>query len=157
VEEVTLRWAIASPGLRTRAQAKANAQETARASADAELREEILEAVTVAWLNKEPLNKAAVRGLVKRGTATVVSTIEALLASNHLYEVQVPLNERAIKTRGAFLVSLNDQEREELTQSGEVPEAKQEIPPSWKKPNPKQAVDDVLSGDPPAIERGVKK
>jgi hypothetical protein len=131
---IVLRWAIASPGLRTRTQAKAAAQEAARAEADAELREEILGAVATAWADKQPLNKGAVRDVVKRANKTVVSTVDGLLASGHLYQVEIPEKDRLVRTRGAFLVQLNDEEREEFIRSGTVPAAKLVVPPSWGKP-----------------------
>lgn len=155
-EEVTMRWAIASPGLRTRAQAKAAAQEDARAESEALTRDAILEAVTTAWLDKQPLNRGAVRTVIKRGAAITVSTIEKLLASGHLYEVHIPNGERLVKTRGTFLVSLTDAEREEFIRSGVVPESKLEVPPSWGKQGAKAQVDDVPGGNTSAIEKGSK-
>jgi hypothetical protein len=133
-ETVTLRWAIASPGLRTRAQAKASAQDDARAKNDAEVRAEVLEAVAASWADKQPLNKTGVCSAIKRAKTTVVSAIDGLLASSHLYTVEIPEKVRLVRTRGAFLVHLNDEEREEFIKSGKVPEAKLVVPPSWGKP-----------------------
>lgn len=134
-EVVTLRWAIASPGLQTRAQAKAGAQEAARAENEAEVRAEVLNSVYEACEAGKPLNRAAVKACIKRKADTVGRCIEALLADGQLYEVHIPSIQRTHPKKDAFLVNLNADEQEEFIRSGTVPPSKLVIPPSWKRPD----------------------
>ena len=166
-EAITLRWAIAAPGLRTRAQAKATAQDAARAENDAEVRAEIHEAVREAYEAGTPLNRAQVRANLRRKGEAVVSGIEALLAAGQLFEVQVPSNARVHPKKDSFLVNLNGDEQEEFIRSGTVPAAKLVIPPSWKKAGsdgagkqpstaPKRLISIVPEGEPVLATDGGK-
>jgi hypothetical protein len=132
-ETVTLRWAIASPGFQTRAQAKTVNQEESRRENDVFVRDEILEAVTAACAAGTPLNRAAVKAELRRKAEAVVGGIEALLTAGLLVEVHVPSNMRVHPKKDSFLVNLNSDEQAEFIRSGTVPAAKLVIPPSWKK------------------------
>jgi len=132
-EEVTMRWGIAGPAQQSRKEASELAAEQRREESDAALRQEVIVAVDIAWFVGNPLNRAGVKSEVRRKATDVVAMVETLLAESWLYEVTVPSKLRLVNSRGAFLVSLTQQEREAVLRGGSIPADKLEIPASWCK------------------------
>ncbi len=133
-ETVLLRWGIAAPPQQSRREASEQAAEQQRREAETSLRQDIRDAVDVAWATGNPLNRAGVKAKVRRKAADVVTMIENLLSERWLYEVSVPSKLRTNNKRSAFLVNLTTEEHEALLVSGELPSAKLEVPSSWQKP-----------------------
>lgn len=132
-ESLTLRWAIATPPDKGRAerikQAKAEHEERDREA----LRERLMQLVANAFAQGQRLNKAALRSQAGGNAATTGHNIDALLADGWLYEVEIPKPDR-IRNKASFLVALTESEREAFTATGVLPAHKLEIPPDWKKP-----------------------
>ncbi len=133
-EPLTLRWAIASPRDGTRAEQTAKAKEAQALQDEAELRQEIRDAVQIAWQQGHPLNRAGVRASVKRKGADVVACIERLLGEGWLVEIHVPVKLRKHPRQSDFLVNLDTPEREATRRGEPLPEGKTVIPESWMKP-----------------------
>lgn len=133
LETVMLRWGIAAPAQTTRKEAAEQAAEQQRKEDDAALRQDIRDAVDVAWGAGNPLNRAGVKAKVRRKTSDVVAMLENLLNERWLYEVTVPAKDRTNNNRTAFLVNLSTVEHEALIDGGGLPADKLVIPESWKK------------------------
>lgn len=135
-EPLVLRWAIARPSEGTR-QEQAQKEKEERAQAEeAKLRQEIRDAVQIAWQEGNPLNRAGVKARVRRKTAEVVDCIERLLSERWLVEIEVPTGERTNNRRARFIVNLSTEEHEAVLGGKPVPEEKSAIPAAWKKPIP---------------------
>ena len=133
VETVVMRWGIATPALQTRKEAAEQAAELQHKEDDATLRDAVREAIEVAWLTGNPLNRAGVLASMRRKRQTVSATVENLLSERWLHEVEVPAKLRTNNRRSAFLVSLSTEEHEAVLAGGGLPDAKLVIPASWKK------------------------
>ena len=132
VEELVLRWSIASPPDDSRAE-RAEKAKTERDQLEAEeLKRVILTNVAQRYATGSPLNKTALREVTGRSAAVTSNAIATLIADGWLHEIEVPAKER-LKNKHSFLVALDDQERAEFLELGVIPEAKQWIPESWKK------------------------
>lgn len=132
VEELVLRWSIASPPDNSRAE-RAEKAKTERDQLEAEeLKRVILTNVAQRYAAGSPLNKTALRDVTGRSAAITSNAIATLIADAWLHEIEVPAKER-LKNKHSFLVALDDQERAEFLEIGIIPEAKQWIPESWKK------------------------
>ena len=134
-EVTTLRWGIARPPTTSRAQAKEHSAEVSKLEANAEIRQEVMDAISTAWMTGNPLNRERLRAKVKRKASEVLNCVAALLAEQWLFEVEVPRKERVHPRQDSFLVCLTTEEHDGvvLLDSGLPPE-KAVIPPSWKKP-----------------------
>ena len=133
VETIVMRWSIATPPQQTRAEAAERAAEQQEQRDDAELRQSVRDALDEAWTLGNPLNRAGVKAKVKRNGSAVTACIENLLSERWIVEVQVPAKQRTNNNRSAFLVSLTTVEHEAVLSGGGLPDAKLEIPQSWKK------------------------
>lgn len=133
LETVVLRWGIASPAQQSRKEAAEQAAEQQRKEDDASLRQDIRDAVEVAWVEGNPLNRAGVKAKVRRKTSDVVAMLENLLSERWLFEVTVPAKVRIVNSKAAFLVNLTTEEHEAVLDGGGLPDAKQAIPASWQK------------------------
>jgi RecA-family ATPase len=89
METVLLRWGIAEPAQQSRKEAAEQAAEQQRKDDEASLRQDIRDAVEVAWLAGNPLNRAGVKAKVRRKTSDVVAMLENLLSERWLFEVTV--------------------------------------------------------------------
>ena len=147
MQAVTLRWGIASPPAQSRKEAQEQAQEAARKADAAALRDEVRDAVEVAWQGGFPLNREGVKAKVRRRNTEVADTIENLLSERWLHEVAIPPKERTNPKRGAFLVSLTTEEHEAARRGEGMPPAKLEVPASWRKPSVPSVPDAVPQED----------
>jgi hypothetical protein len=84
-ETVTLRWGIASPSDTTRKEALQLAQEQAKKDDAATLRQDIRDAVEVAWVTGNPLNREGAKAKIQRNKAVVGRTLENLISERWLY------------------------------------------------------------------------
>lgn len=133
-EIVTLRWGIPTPLTQSREQAKVNAQLEVKKRAEAELRASILDAAQTAWQIGYPLNRSGLKARIGGNSARVSRAIENLISEGWLHEVEVP---RAIKLNNRktfFLVALSAHEYDEWRDGKAIPEEKQRVPASWRKP-----------------------
>jgi len=133
LEPVLLRWGIAAPANQSRKEAAGQAAEQQRKNDEASLRQDVRDAVQVAWLTGNPLNRAGVKAKVRRKAADVVAMLENLLNERWLFEVTVPAKVRIVNSKGAFLVSLTTDEHDAVLSDGALPANKLEIPASWQK------------------------
>jgi hypothetical protein len=134
VETVVMRWGIAAPAQQTRKETAEQEAELVKKAEDMALRQDVRDAVEVAWRIGNPLNRAGVKAKVRRKSADVGAMLENLLNERWLYEVPVPTKERTNNSRAAFLVSLSTEEREALVAGAGLPADKMVIPESWRKP-----------------------
>lgn len=135
VETVVMRWGIAAPAEMSRKKAAEQAAERLRKENEAALRQDIREAVQVAWQEGFPLNREGVKAKLHRDRNAVTATIENLLSERWLHEVAVPPKERTNSKRAAFLVNLSTAEHEVVVGGGGLPPGKLVIPESWRKPS----------------------
>lgn len=135
-EPLALRWAIAQPQEGCRQERMEQVRQEQQRDDEAALRQEIRDAVQIAWQEGHPLNRAGVKAKVRRKAADVVACIERLLAESWLQEIHVPRSERKHPSRADFLVNLDTPEREAARRGEPLPLAKSAIPESWKKANP---------------------
>ncbi len=133
METILLRWGIAAPAQQSRKEAAEQAAEQQRKEDEVSLRQDIRDAVEVAWQAGNPLNRAGVKAKVRRKTSDVVAMMENLLNERWLYEVQVPAAIRAVNSKAAFLVNLTTEEHEALIAGAGLPADKLVIPESWQK------------------------
>jgi RecA-family ATPase len=133
METVLLRWGIAAPAQQSRKEAAEQATEQQRLDDEASLRQDIRDAVQLAWVAGNPLNRAGVKAKVRRKTSDVVAMLENLLSERWLFEVTVPAKIRIVNSKAAFLVSLTTEEHEAVLSDGALPADKLEIPASWQK------------------------
>jgi hypothetical protein len=133
LERITLRWGVAVPPEQSRKEAQAGAQEATRKAEEAALRDEVRNLIEAEWLTRCPINRAGVKGRIKRRGETVVACLESLLSEQWVIEVPVPPKERTNPNRAAFLVNLTPDERQAFRKGEGLPPSKQEIPPSWRK------------------------
>ena len=133
LETVLLRWGIASPAQQSRKEAAEQAAEQQQKEDEASLRNDIRDAVQVAWLTGNPLNRAGVKAKVRRKTSDVVAMLENLLSERWLFEVTVPAKVRTNNKRAAFLVNFSTAEHEAILSGGVLPADKMVIPASWQK------------------------
>lgn len=135
-EIIVMRWGIAVPAQTSRKEAAELAAEHQKKVDEATLRQSVRDAVEVAWITGNPLNRAGVKASVHRKNSEVVTVIESLLSERWLYEVTVPSRERTNSNRSAFLVNLSTEEHETVLRGESLPNNKLVIPDSWKKPIP---------------------
>jgi RecA-family ATPase len=153
LETVLLRWGITAPAQQSRKEAAERAAEQQRKEDEASLRQDIRDAVEVAWQTGNPLNRAGVKAKVRRKASDVVAMLENLLNDRWLYEVTVPAAIRAVNSKAAFLVNLTTIEHEALIAGAGLPAEKLEIPASWQKqaiplvPAPDSEVGEVDHGE----------
>jgi hypothetical protein len=133
LETLMLRWGVASPAQQSRKEAAQQAAEHQREKDAASLRQNIRDAVEVAWRVDNPLNRAGVKAKLNGRSQTVSAMIENLLSERWLMEVSVPPALRAINSKTAFLVNLTTDEHEAVLSGGGLPDAKLVIPASWQK------------------------
>lgn len=134
-EQVFLRWAVARPA-ESRKEHAAMAKQTQAQDDEAQLRQEIRDAVQIAWQQGHPLSRAAARATIKRKTTEVVACIDRLVHEGWLQVVHVPREIRAHPSRADFLVNLSTDERENVRRGQPLPPEKSAIPDSWKKAIP---------------------
>lgn len=135
MESTTLRWGIAKPPVQSRADAKEQRSEANSSAFAAELRQEVMTAVSEAWESGAPLNRERLRSKVKRKASEVLDCVAELLADQWLHEVEVPRKERIHPKQSSFFICLSDDEHTALTfLNGALPAAKMVIPDSWKRP-----------------------
>jgi hypothetical protein len=134
-ETVILRWGIARPPQQTRQQAAEQATEQQQDKDDAELRQAVRDAVEVAWLAGNPLNRAGIKANLHRKGSDVVACIENLLSERWLHEVDVPAKVRIHNNKRMFLVNLTTEQHEAVLSGGGLPADKLVIPASWQKPS----------------------
>jgi len=123
-----------------RVQAMEADQELSRKAKQAELRQEILDKAQIAWLSGTPEHRSGLKSLVRGNSGVLTSIIDNLLSECWLYEVEVPKNMRTNSRRGAYLVSLSAEERDEYVNQGRLPAEKLVIPPSWKRTDAEAAM-----------------
>ena len=133
LEPVLLRWGIAAPANQSRKETAERAAEQQRKDDEASLRQDIRDAIQLAWVAGNPLNRAGVKAKVRRKTSDVVAMVENLLNERWLYEVTVPAKDRTNNSKSAYLVNLATEEHEAILSDGALPADKLEIPASWKK------------------------
>jgi RecA-family ATPase len=134
METVLLRWGIAAPAQQSRKEAAEQAAELQRKEEDASLRQDVRDAVELAWVAGNPLNRAGVKAKIRRKASDVVAMVENLLSEQWLYEVAVPTKERTNNSKAAFLVNLTTEEHEAVLAGAGLPADKIAIPISWRKP-----------------------
>lgn len=144
-ELLTLRWATIAVGkIRHTPQA---AKEEQKAADKAALRQSIIDAVQAAFDRGERLNSTAICNAIGGKKQAVVDEIKALQDEGRLLEVGIPRGRALQPSRNRFFVPLSDEEREAFKETGEIPEAKNAIPPSWCKPEKTAPNDAAESGD----------
>ena len=132
-EQITMRWGVAAPLQQSRKEAAEQASEQQRKEDDATLRQDILDAIDVAWQMGNPLNRADIKVKIKRKNAAVIKAINDLLSETWLHEVIVPLKYRQQPRRSSYYISLTAEERKAILRGEKVPAAKLVIPESWSK------------------------
>ena len=133
-ETTTLRWGIVTPPDLSRQEARQEAKEAAERERVGGMREGIMDAVQVAWLSGNPISKNGLKSRVSGRAADIGRQVESLIAQGWLHEIEVPRGQRINNSKARFLVRLETPEHDEYRKSGTVPEAKQVIPQSWRKP-----------------------
>ena len=133
LETVLLRWGIAAPAKQSRKEVAEQAAEQLRKENDSNLRQDIRDAVEVAWLSGNPLNRAGVKAKVRRQTKDVVAMLENLLSERWLHEVPVPAKDRINNSKSSFFVNLTTVEHEAVLSGAGIPDVKLVIPASWLK------------------------
>ena len=133
METVLLRWGIAAPAQQSRKEAAEQAAEQQRKDDEASLRQDIRDAVEVAWQTGNPLNREGVKAKCKRKHSEAITCLEGLLSERWLHEVFVPAKERLHPRKSAFFVNLTTVEHEAVLSGGDLPADKLVIPASWKK------------------------
>lgn len=131
--QLTLRWNTVHPPERSRKEAANEALEASRKVDDGNLRDEIREAVQIAWQRGNPINREMVKASIKRNRNTVSDMIERLLAEVWLHEVSIHQKERTHPKRSAFLVNLSTEEHEGALRGEGLPPDKLRVPSSWQK------------------------
>ena len=149
VETVVMRWGIAAPAEMSRKEAAEQAAERQRKEDEAALRQDIREAVQVAWQEGFPLNREGVKAKLRRDRNAVTATIVNLLSEQWLHEVTVPSSERTNPKRATYLVNLDTPEHEAAKRGDGLPPAKLVIPESWRR----APIPSVLEPE-PKTERG---
>ena len=134
VETVVMRWGIAAPAEMSRKEAAEQATERQSKEDEATLRLDIRDAVEVAWLAGNPLNREGVKAKSKRKHSDAIACLESLLAERWLHEVFVPAKERLHPRKSSFFVNLTTEEHEAALAGAGLPAAKLAIPESWRKP-----------------------
>lgn len=134
METVVLRWGIARPPQQTRKEAAKQAAEQQQDKDDADLRQSVRDAVQVAWLAGNPLNRKGIKDNLHRKGSDVGACIENLVNERWLHEVDVPAKVRTNNKRSSFLVNLTTEEHEAVLSGGTLPADKLVIPASWQKP-----------------------
>jgi len=134
VEIVVMRWGIAAPAEMSRKEAAEQAAEQQRKEDEATLRQDIRDAVELAWQAGNPLNREGIKAKSKRKHSEAIACLECLLAERWLHEVFVPAKERLHPRKTAFFVSLSTEEHEAALSGAGLPAAKLVIPESWRKP-----------------------
>lgn len=132
-ETVLLRWGIAAPAQTSRKEAAEQAAEQQRKEDEASLRNDIRDAVEVAWLAGNPLNREGIKAKSKRKHSEAITCLETLLSEQWLHEVFVPAKERLHPRKSAFFVNLTTEEHEAVLSGGGLPADKLAIPASWRK------------------------
>jgi AAA domain len=133
METVLLRWGIAAPAQQSRKEAAEQAAERQRKEDEASLRDDIRDAVEVAWLSGNPLNREGVKAKSKRKHSEALACLEVLLSECWLHEVFIPAKERLHPRKSAFFVNLTTAEHEAVLDGAGLPDAKLVIPASWRK------------------------
>lgn len=133
METVLLRWGIAAPAQQSRKEAAQQATEQQRKEDETSLRQDIRDAVQVAWIAGNPLNREGIKAKCKRKHSEAIACLEGLLSEQWLYEVFVPAKERLHPRKSAFFVNLTTEEHEAVLSGAGLPDAKLVIPTSWKK------------------------
>lgn len=133
METIVMRWGIAAPAQTSRREASEQAAEQQRQEDEATLRQDIRNAVSVAWGAGNPLNRAGVKAKVRRKTSDVVAMLENLLNERWLIEVTVPAAVRLVNSKAAYLVGLTTEEHESVLAGGDLPADKLVTPQSWQK------------------------
>ncbi|MBK9441304.1 MAG: AAA family ATPase [Comamonadaceae bacterium] len=110
VETIVMRWGIAAPAKQSRKDASEQAAEQQRKDDEATLRQDIRDAVQVAWVAGNPLNREGIKSKLNRKAQTVLATVENLLHERWLHEVFVPAKERLHPRKSAFFVNLSTEE-----------------------------------------------
>lgn len=132
MEPLTLRWSIAMPPDTSRAQQQEQAQAERVERGREAMRAEILAAVREAFDNGQRLNRSGACNKAQGHKQTKLDAIQGLLSDDWLYEVEIPRGQHRLN-RPSFLVALTAEERDNYQATGQVPEYKLHIPPSWKK------------------------
>jgi len=148
VETIVMRWGIAAPAQTTRKEASEQAAEQQRKDDEATLRQDIRDALQVAWVAGNPLNRAGVMAKLARKRQTVSAMIENLLSEQWIFEVAVPTKVRVMNCKSAYLVNLSTEEHEALLSGDGPPAEKLVVPASWQK----QAVSHVPAPEGDALE-----
>jgi hypothetical protein len=133
LESITMRWGIAAPPKQSRKEAAQQTAKLVKIEADAELRQGIRDAVDDAWLDGNPLNREGIKAKLHRKTTVVIATIENLLTERWLHEIYVPPKDRQHPKRSSFFVNLTTEEHDAVVRGESLPDAKQIVPPSWRK------------------------
>ena len=148
-ETVVMRWGTAAPAEMSRKKAAEQATERQRKEDEASLRQDIRDAVELAWQAGNPLNREGLKAKIRRDRNAVTDTIENLLSERWLHEVAVPANERTNPMRARYLVNLDTSEHEAAIRGAGLPPAKLVIPESWRR----APIPSVLEPE-PETERG---
>lgn len=147
-ENLTMRWGISAPAQTSRKEASEQAAERQRKEDETTLRQDIRDAVELAWVTGNPLNRAGVMAKLSRKRQTVSAMIENLLSEQWIYEVAVPAKVRVMNCKSAFLVNFTTEEHEAVLGGTGLPAAKLVIPASWQK----QAVSHVPAPESESLE-----
>lgn len=132
-ETIVMRWGIAAPAQQSRKDAAEQAAEQQRQEDETALRQDIRDAVDVAWQTGNPLNREGIKAKLNRKAQTVLATVEILLHERWLHEVFVPAKERLHPRKSAFFVNLTTEEHEAVLAGTGLPADKLAIPQSWRK------------------------
>jgi len=138
-ENITLRWGIAQPPIKSRKEVASEAAEAQRKDDARQLREDVRAAVETAWATEQPLNKTMVCGKLGGKKQVVSNVINSLLSESWLFEVIVPKEQRLMHNRSVYLVNFSTTEREQFLATGVPPEAKLVVPKTFRK-GPESAV-----------------
>lgn len=134
LENTCLRWSSIQPMDASRKELREQAQAEEAKERAAELRQAIMDAVDTACRVGNPLSKTGARDKVAGNTTTKQHIIDQLIHEGWLHEITVPQKERVNANKKTFLVRLSTVEHESWRSTGLLPEAKQAIPQSWRKP-----------------------
>lgn len=133
LETLTLRWSVAQAPTATRKELLEQAKERAKENDQLELEQRLIKLVGKFYEEGKALNKTGLKSLNKGNGQKVTDTINKLIVDGWLYEVEIPKQVR-LPNKASFLISLTDDERKTLLDTGKPPIEKTAIPPYLQKP-----------------------
>ena len=132
-ESLTQRWGIARPQEKSRSELAVEARQQESKRAESDKKKLMIDCVKKQEQQSEPVNKVELYKMVGGRSADNLKLITELIDEGWVAEVTVPMELRTHHTRGQFLISLSNGERDDYLATGELPEGKTDIPDCWRK------------------------